>query len=142
MKYVDKTSYGKKHEYRCTEIWKYQKYENIQLFLVYIYVWNFIVSMLYFQLIFIVFPVLFSPFFTEKVPTCEFRHNSLAAQFLKNVYKEKIQEEKLEQFWSSHKSEKLLLLLYVFFYYFRDINIRVLTSIFYPNYIDYQRFQY
>ena len=42
----------------------------------------------------------------------------------------------MEQFWSSHKSEKLLLLLYVFFDYFRDTYIRVLTSIFYPNHID------
>ena len=40
------------------------------------------------------------------------------------------------------KSEKLLLLLNVFFNYFREIYIRVLTSIFYPNYIDYKRFQY
>ena len=141
MKYVDKTSYGKKHEYRCTEIWKYQKYENIQLFLVYICV-KFYRFNVIFSTHFHCFSSIIQYFFTEKVLTCEFRHNSLAAQFLKNVYKEKIQEEKLEQFWSSHKSEKLLLLLYVFFYYFRDINIRVLNSIFYPNYIDYQRFQY
>ena len=35
--------------------------------------------MLYFEHIFIVFPVFFSPFFTEKFTTCEFCHNDLAA---------------------------------------------------------------
>ena len=39
--------------------------------------------MLYFELIFIVFPVFFSPFFTEKVPTCEVCHNDLVAAELK-----------------------------------------------------------
>ena len=40
---------------------------------------NFISVMLYFELIFIVFPVFFSPFSTEKVPTCIFYHSDLAA---------------------------------------------------------------
>ena len=81
--------------------------------------------MLYFELIFIVFLVFFSFFFTEKVPTCQFRHNDLAAVKL-SLEKCVLQKN------SGRKIGAVCITVY----------ITVLTSIFYPNHTDYQKFQY
>ena len=99
-----------RHKYICTEYWKHQNCKNMQLFLIYICEAlraNFIFLILYFELIFIVFPVFFSPSFTEKFQKYELCHDDLA------VCKERIQEDKLEQFRFSGKSEKLLLLCFL-----------------------------
>ena len=60
---------------------------------------------------------------------------------MRNRYNKRIQKEELEWFWWRHKSEKLTAVCFLRLLK-RDIYIRVLTSIFYPNRIDYQRFQY
>ena len=54
------------------------KMKSILLFLLPFRI-NFIGIMLYFEIIFIVFPVFFSPLFTEDVQTWKFCHNDLAA---------------------------------------------------------------
>ena len=97
--------------------------------------WNFVFSVFF----------IYSVFFIEKVSMCKFRHNDFAAaklSFWKMCIRKEFRRKNWSSFWSSHKIEKLLLLLYVFFEYFRDIYIRDLIRIFYPNHIDYQRFQH
>ena len=56
--------------------------------------------MLYFQLIFIVFPLFFNRFFTAKVPTYKFRHDDLALAKL-SFWKMCIRKEFRRKKWSS-----------------------------------------
>ena len=103
-----------RHKYICTEYWKHQNCKNMQLFLIYICEAlraNFIFLILYFELIFIVFPVFFSPSFTEKFQKYELCHDDLA------VCKERIQEDKWSSFGLAVKVRNYS--FYVFFYYFR-----------------------